>query len=285
MTTGKPALFQNWKNAFYVFILHSENFKSSLFISWFTMETGFYSSTQLSSPCMTSFTNIVAFIWLILSKSDGGEISWINLITSFIEIMNPVEKRSSVPEGKSKILQFYHGWPGLAGAGGESTGNSGVKTPRQICCPLMSGGCGAGRCRREVSEWKSTNAHGNKLQQWIFKEWLLKLRNGCKWILPLSNIKLHNFWVKADVKYNCQHWPMRWLVHMQTDHSSRSEILPCWTQWPISIHPGAGCHRGRAWQWVGGWVCSPAMLTARGGCVRTPVAQSHTYPWRWKCQP
>uniref|UniRef100_A0A8B9RSI7 PLA2c domain-containing protein n=1 Tax=Accipiter nisus TaxID=211598 RepID=A0A8B9RSI7_9AVES len=58
--------------------------------------------------------------------------------------------------------------------------------------------------------------------------------------------------------------------------------------------PGAGCHQGhasseqgypatRAWQ-VGGWVSSPAVLTARGGCVPTRVPQHKNFPSPWNPQ-
>lgn len=66
--------------------------------------------------------------------------------------MDPVEERGSVTGRKSKALAFYSAWPG----------SSDLTTT--ISCLLMSCRSRAGGTRREISEQKSTNAQGNKLQ-------------------------------------------------------------------------------------------------------------------------
>lgn len=154
--------------------------------------------------------------------------------------MNSVEKRS-VPERKSKILQFYNGWPGLAGQAGSPrvawawrhhTRPIGVLwawgTKRQ------EGGQWSGRAQmpREISsnslflrnDLLNFKVDANELFLWVTLSFTI-FESRLTW----NTTDSIDPW---DGLCTCRH------------HSSGGEILPHWTQWPISIHPGAVCHPG-----------------------------------------
>lgn len=189
---------------------------------------------------MSSFTYKVTIICLILSKSGGGESSWLHFFTSFIEVVDPVEERGSVTGRKSKPLAFDNSWPGSS------------DLTMSIPCLLMS--CRSRAGRAEISEQKSMNAQGNKLQLWGLKEWLIQFQNRHQWNLLLGCVP-YNFWVEADVEQKFRRWAQE-PVQVQAGRSRKGgELCPVP---PLCPYRGWMSPRSSSWApWHRPQRCSP----------------------------
>lgn len=195
--------------------------------------------------------------------------------------MNSVEKRS-VPERKSKILQFYNGWPGLAGqAGSPRVAWAWRHHARSLAhwCPVGTGHeetrgrsvSGRAQMPREISsnslflrnDLLNFKVDANKLFLWVTLSFTI-FESRLTW----NTTDSIDPW---DGLCTCRQITVVGVKSFPTELSDPSPSIQglCVTQ----VLPPAGLH-DHPRPTVDGWVCSPAILTARGGCSPTPVAQN-----------
>lgn len=178
--------------------------------------------------------------------------------------MDPVEERSCVTGRKSKPLAFGNVvltwlWPSLAywclvGAGQEEPGGRLVsrraKKPREInynCWALSNG---------------LFNFEIDSSEIFLCKKSSLQFLSRLMW------------------NRTCSVDP--WNSLCRCRHSRAAGVNPA--QWPFSAHPGADVTLVSPATWAPR-PPSPAVLTARGGCIPTPVPQKENFHSHSICQP